>query len=192
VDEAEVPVFAIKNLEFPAYDPRGSVGMALAYATSDRGACHMRSWPIAADALADEGGSDPYGAEGKAAFVAREQDENSAEWSLVGCDFVAYGAEEGCRMLAAVGLDMEREEYVRLGTRVWNLVRLFNLREGWTAADDRMPPALAKPLTDSGRSLSPELFAQMKEDYYRVRGWDAGGRPTPGLIAELGLTEYVK
>jgi aldehyde:ferredoxin oxidoreductase len=190
IDDSQVPVFSIKNLEFPAYDPRGSVGMALAYATSDRGACHMRSWPIAADALAEEEAADPFAAAGKAAFVTKEQDENSAEWSLVGCDFVAHDAEAACRMLAAVGLEMSVEDYERLGTRIWNLVRLFNLREGWTEADDRLPKAIANPLSDSGRSLPPELFETMKKEYYEVRDWDERGRPSAALLEELGLSGY--
>ena len=133
IDDRVVPVFEIKGLEFPAYDPRGSVGMALAYATSDRGACHMRSWPIANDALSDDPDADPFGPEGKAAFIMGEQDENSREWSLVGCDFIVYDGKDAVRMLNAVGIDTTAEQYARLGPRVWNLVRLFNLKQGWTA-----------------------------------------------------------
>lgn len=190
IDDAQVPVFAVKNLEYPAYDPRGSVGMALAYATSDRGGCHMRSWPIAIEALSKEADADPFGAAGKAAFVAGEQDENAAEWSLVGCDFIVYKKEDAEAMLAAVGIEMTADEYLALGRRVWNLVRLFNLREGWTAADDSMPRGLQIPLQDSGRSLDPALFAQMMTEYYEVRGWDAEGRPTAELVRELGLEGY--
>jgi aldehyde:ferredoxin oxidoreductase len=190
IDEALVPVFAVKNLEYPAYDPRGSVGMALAYATSDRGGCHMRSWPIAVEALSEDKGADPFGGAGKAAFVAGEQDENAAEWSLVGCDFIGYTSDDAAAMLAAVGIEMTADEYLALGRRVWNLVRLFNLKQGWTAADDSMPKGLEIPLTDSGRSLDPALFAQMKKEYYEVRGWDAQGRPTAELVRELGLGGY--
>jgi len=190
IDDALVPVFEVKNLEYPAYDPRGSVGMALAYATSDRGGCHMRSWPIAIEALSEEADADPFGSMGKAAFVAGEQDENSAEWSLVGCDFIGYGADDASAMLKAVNIEMTAEEYLALGRRVWNLVRLFNLKQGWTADDDSMPKALANPLEDSGRSLDPALFAEMKREYYEVRGWDTDGRPTAELVRELGLGGY--
>ena len=175
IDEAVVPVFQIKNLEFPAYDPPAArLGMALAYATSDRGACHMRSWPIAAEALSEDEGADPFGPGGKAAYVMGEQNDNSAEWCLVGCDFVGYGAEDAAAMLTSLGFTFTTDDWATLGERVWNLVRLFNLREGWTAADDSMPPALATPLADSGRSLAPEVFAEMMRDYYQVRGWERG------------------
>jgi aldehyde:ferredoxin oxidoreductase len=190
VDDTKVPVFEIKGLEFPAYDPRGSVGMALAYATSDRGACHMRSWPIANEALSEDENADPWGPEGKGEFVAGEQDENSREWSLVGCDFIVYGGEDAVAMLNAVGIDMTAEEYERLGSRVWNLVRLFNLRQGWTADDDYMPKAIHNPLEDSGKALAPEVFEVMKKDYYEVRRWDQAGRPTEALIKELDLGAY--
>ncbi|MHB8867749.1 MAG: aldehyde ferredoxin oxidoreductase family protein [Thermoleophilia bacterium] len=191
VDDAKVPVFEIKGLEFPAYDPRGSVGMALAYATSDRGACHMRSWPIANDALSDDENADPFGPEGKAEFIVGEQDENCREWSLVGCDFIVYGVDDALPMLKAVGIDMAADEYERLGTRVWNLVRLFNLRQGWTAEDDYLPRAIQNPLEDSGKALAPETFEAMKTDYYSLRSWDEAGRPTAQLVADLGLVEYV-
>ncbi len=192
IDREKVNVFEVKGMEFPAYDPRGSVGMAIAYATADRGACHMPSWPIAADALGEDDAADPYSPEGKSEFVIGEQDENTAEWSLVGCDFIVYGAEDAAKMLGSLGIQMTPEEYLRMGRRVWNLTRLINLREGFTAADDAVPPGLDKPLEDSGRVLTPEVFAQMKSDYYRLRGWDEAGRPTAQLLAELDLEEYAR
>ncbi len=191
VNEEKVPVFSIKNLEFPAYDPRGSVAMSLAYATSDRGACHMRSWPIAIEALSEDEGADPFGTEGKAAFVIGEQDENCREWSLVGCDFIVYGAEDALPMLESVGIEMSEEAYERLGRRVWNLVRLFNVREGWSAKDDVVPKAIHLPLEDSGAALARETFETMKKEYYELRRWDPDGRPTSSLVAELELEDYV-
>jgi aldehyde:ferredoxin oxidoreductase len=192
IDESQVPVVQVKNLECPGYDPRGSVGMALAYATSDRGGCHMRSWPIGSDALAEDPDSagDPYAASVKAAIVKAEQDGNAAAWCLVACHFMAYGEGEGSAMLHAIGLDISPAEYLKLGERVWNLVRLFNLREGWTAADDTMPAALQIPLEDTGRAIAPALFEEMKADYYRERGWTEDGRPTPELLSRLSVDAY--
>ena len=90
----------------------------------------------------------------------------------------------------SLGFNFTADDWATLGERVWNLVRLFNLREGWTARDDSMPPALATPLADSGRSLAPEVFAEMMRDYYEVRGWDADGRPKADLLARLDLDGY--
>ena len=93
-------------------------------------------------------------------------------------------------MLNAIGLDISPAEYLKLGERVWNLVRLFNLREGWTAADDTMPAALQIPLEDTGRAIAPALFEEMKADYYRERGWTEDGRPTPELLSRLSVDAY--
>lgn len=93
-------------------------------------------------------------------------------------------------MLKAVGIDMSEEEYSALGRRVWNLVRLFNLKQGWTADDDYVPAAIHNPLEDSGKALAPEVFEAMKRDYYERRGWDEAGKPTAGLIADLRLGDY--
>lgn len=190
VDDSEISVFEVKGLEFPAYDPRGSIGLSLAYATSDRGACHLRAWPAAYEALSDDEDADPFGTEGKAEAVIGEQDDNSAEWSLVGCDFVVFNTEDACQMLNSLGIQIGEDEYRQAGKRIWNLVRLFNLEQGWTAADDSAPEALRNPLEDSGRSLDFKAFETMKEEYYQIRGWDKGGRPTPELIRELGLENY--
>jgi aldehyde:ferredoxin oxidoreductase len=192
IDERDVPVVQVKNLELPGYDPRGSVGMALAYATSDRGGCHMRSWPIGSDALSEDpaNAGDPYAAAGKAAIVKAEQDGNAAAWCLVACHFMGYGEDEASAMLGALGIDTSPANYLTLGERVWNLIRLFNLREGWTAADDTMPAALQKPLEDTGRAIAPAVFEEMKSDYYRVREWTEDGRPTSDLLKRLGLQEY--
>ena len=186
-----MPVFEVKNLEYPAYDPRGSVGMALAYATSDRGGCHMRSWPIAVEALSEDPDADPFGTAGKAAFVCGEQDENAAEWSLVGCDFIVL-QERRCHGHARRG--GHRDD----GRRV--------SRPGPAGLESRAPLQPARgldgggrlhaaegfeiPLKDSGRSLDPALFAEMKREYYEVRGWDTEGRPTAELVRELGLGGY--
>jgi aldehyde:ferredoxin oxidoreductase len=151
----------------------------------------MRSWPIGSEALGSDPQADPFGPKGKAQVVVQEQDENSAEWCLVDCDFISYKADDAIAMLNAVGLPLTLEDYELLGKRVWNLVRLFNLREGWTAADDRIPTGLQAPLKDSGRSLQPEVFAAMLADYYSLRGWDESGRPSAELVARLGLEEYV-
>lgn len=187
IDEKVVPALHVKGLEFPAYDPRGSVGMGLAFATSDRGACHNRSWPIGREALSADPAADPFGPGGKAAGVAADQDASSVKWSLVVCDFLGYDLALAARMLDALGIHTSPLDLSRLGTRIWTLIRLFNLREGWTAGDDTLPAALALPLEDSGRRLSPEVFRSMLGEYYAVREWDSEGRPTPGLLVDLGI-----
>jgi aldehyde:ferredoxin oxidoreductase len=164
--------------------------MALAYSTADRGACHMRSWPLSREALSSDPAANRFGAAGKAAMVVGDQDGIAPKWSMIFCDFVVQPPETAVQMLAAVGLSLTEAEYRAIGPRAWNLIRLINLREGWTAAGDVPPAVLAQPLEDSGWRLPPEVFAQMKAEYYHLRRWDEQGRPTPELLAELGLEGY--
>jgi aldehyde:ferredoxin oxidoreductase len=191
VDDTDVAVAEVKGLEFPAYDPRGSVGFSLAYATSDRGGCHMRSWPAGMDVLSqDENPADPHDPAGKAAYVIGEQDLNNALWSLVACHFLHYKPSEAVLMLKTLGFDTAEEEFLGIGRRIWNIVRLFNLKQGWARQDDYAPAFLSKPLLDTGFTVPPETFETMLSDYYAERGWDGDGRPTPELIEELELQRY--
>jgi aldehyde:ferredoxin oxidoreductase len=190
VDPAVVPVVEVKGLELAAYEPRGAVGMALAFATADRGGCHNRSWSTADDAFSSDPEVDAWSPEGKAARVIADQNMSSANWSVVFCEFIQHTPEEAARMLRSVGIQITGEEYVRAGERIWNLTRLINLGEGWTEADDSLPAALSRPQADSGKVVPRGIFETMKADYYELRNWDEGGRPTAALIQALGLTEY--
>ncbi|MFP4390230.1 MAG: aldehyde ferredoxin oxidoreductase C-terminal domain-containing protein, partial [Desulfococcaceae bacterium] len=98
------------------------------------------------------------------------------------------------RMLgAATGMAVEESTFARVGERIWNQTRLFNLREGLTAADDRLPRRFVEEaLPDGphqGRRISEEDMAYMLADYYRVRGWDSEGRPAPETLARVGLSD---
>lgn len=179
-----------KGLEYPAYDPRGSFGMALAFATSDRGACHLRAWPAASDAF---GKLDPFTTEGKAQLVIDDQNKYAAKWSLIVCDFYAVGYGNIARLFsAATGWNVSEDDMKLIGERIWNLVRLYNLREGLTRKDDTVPERISKdPLLDGkakGRVVTPEDFKKMLDEYYQLRGWDKDGRPTKEKMAQLNLT----
>ncbi len=178
-----------KGLEFPGYEPRGSWGMGLAYATSIRGACHMQAWPIAVEAMGD---LDPFTSEGKGQLVADMQNENAAKFSAIFCDFWAAGTETQARVLSLV---MEKEitpqDLLTIGERIIQLARLFNQREGFSREHDTLPerifedPVISGPA--EGRILPREEFEQMLADYYKVRGWDERGRIPENKIRELGL-----
>jgi len=188
--------FAIetKGLEYPAYDPRGSVSMALAYATSDRGACHLRAWSIAEEAF---GEMDPFTTEGKAELVIRLQDLNSIKWSMVWCDFIAINYEEMSKYLRlATGWDMSPEDLRYRGEKIWNLIRLFNVREGFTRRDDYVPHRiLNEPLKSgpaAGKVLGRDKFEKMLDDYYALRGWDKNGIPKKGTLRRLKLSREAR
>jgi len=183
----------VKGLELPAYDPRGSAGMALAYATSDRGGCHLRSWPIGDELLATEGRMDLHSQEFKAELVKTQQDL----FCMVNCSGMCLFATFAVNLKqitpflhAATGLDAfsSSDEVMKVGERVNNLVRLFNIREGLTQELDTLPKRFfSEPLKEGpGRNRVVKLD-QMKAEYYFVRGWDAEGVPADKKLKELGI-----
>ncbi|WP_336036925.1 aldehyde ferredoxin oxidoreductase family protein [Halobacterium yunchengense] len=180
---------AVKAMELPTYDPRAAPAMALAYATSDRGACHRRARPIEEAAVAADDWTDAD----RVAAVVREQNARSARWCLVADDFAGEAApERGARWLRAVGVDATADDVAALGERVWNLVRLFNVREGHGRDADALPDAMTEPLPDgpaAGAALSRERFDAMLDAYYDARGWSADGVPTEETLDRLDLTE---
>ena len=183
----------VKGLELPAYDPRGSSGIALAYATSDRGACHLRSWPIGAELLSPEERMDPFSEEFKAEFVKNQQDLFTVVNSGVICLFATFSLtlRHVARFLhTTTGIEAfaSPEEVLKCGERTNNLVRLFNLREGLTAAEDTLPARFLKEPLSEGPSRGRVVnLKPMLEEYYLVRGWDEQGIPEPQKLEELGL-----
>ncbi len=179
-----------KGLEYSGYDPRGSFGMALAFATSDRGACHLRAWPAASDAF---GKLDPFTSKGKAQLVIDDQNKYAAKWSLIVCDFYAIGYDNIARLFSAgTGWNVSEDDMKLIGERIWNLIRLYNLREGLTRKDDTVPERISKdPLLDGkakGRVVTEEDFRKMLDEYYQLRGWDKDGRPSKEKMAQLKLS----
>ncbi|NUE02818.1 aldehyde ferredoxin oxidoreductase [Halorubraceae archaeon YAN] len=181
----------VKSMALPSYDPRGAAGMALAYATSDRGACHRRARPIETEALAAETWSVAKTIE----FVIGAQTVRSVLWSLVIDDFVGEALWEtlGSDWLSAIGYDYTQPDLLEVGERIWTLVRLFNAREGFDRADDRLPPILTSPANDATpeRIVDPERFGLLLDGYYAARGWDADGIPTADTIARLTLSDVI-
>ena len=179
-----------KGLEMPAYDPRGNYGMGLAYATSERGACHLRAFPLFAE--------DPFKLRDLAKEVVAHQNSNGAKWSMCFCDF--WGSVDTTIMAdlltKGLGRQVSAKDLDKVGERVWNLVRLFNLAAGFTAADDTLSEKITRRALENGphegRTLSPEILEVLKEFYYRQRGWDENGRPKEAKLRELGLAEMME
>ncbi len=177
----------VKGLEMPAYDPRGSYGMGLAYATSERGACHLRAFTILAE--------DPFKLKAMARDVIDGQNSNAVKWSMCFCDF--WGSVNTTIMAdlltAGLGRQISAEDLNKTGERIWNLIRLFNFKAGLTAAEDDLPEKLTKqPLKrgpHEGRVLSQESLEEMKALYYHLRGWDEEGQPKTEKLRELGLLD---
>jgi len=183
-----------KGSEYPAYDPRGSIGMALAYATSDRGADHNRAWPVAQDAY---GSGDPWNPEGKAAICVEDNTRTSVKWSFIFCDFYAVNFKNMARYYTAVTGVQADEDYLRsIGKRVWNLTRAFNAREGFTRKDDNLPERMEKEPLPTGKTAGKAVrradFEKMLSEYYSLWKWDDQGRPTKKGLEDVGLSDIAK
>ena len=184
----------VKGVEFPAYDPRGSFGMALAYATSDRGADHNRAWPIATDAY---GSGDPFTSEGKAAICVEDNTRTSIKWSFIFCDFYAVSWPNMAKYATAISGKQTTEQDLRLmGKRIWNLVRAFNVREGFSRKDDTLPERMEKePLPvgkPKGHVVPRADFERMLSEYYALWGWDSQGIPTRKTMDSVGLADIAR
>lgn len=185
----------IKGLEVPGYDPRGTFGMALAYATSDRGACHQRAWTVKAEL--EDPNLNRFSFKDKAKIVKEVQDERAAFFSLVLCDFAPISEEDCVEMWnLATGFDHTVEGYLKAGERIWNLIRLFNLREGMNPETDTLPIKFFKESFTKGRSkgifIKKQEFEKSLKEYYTLRGWNEKGIPISEKLNELGLSKYEK
>ncbi|MBU6193405.1 MAG: aldehyde ferredoxin oxidoreductase family protein [Burkholderiales bacterium] len=182
---------SVKGQEFPAYDARGIQGMGLTYATSNRGACHLRSYTVASEVLGIPVKTDPLVAEGKAELVMAFQDATAAFDSAGICIFTSFAwglADVAPQVAAACGPEFTLENMALIGERIWNLERDFNNRAGFTAADDTLPKRLLTEGAKTGpaKGLASKL-PEMLPQYYAARGWNADGTLKPETRAKLGL-----
>ena len=177
-----------KGLEYPAYEPRGNYGMGIAYATSERGACHLRAFPFFEE--------DPFDIPAMVRAVVDAQNFNAVKWSMCICDFWGSVTVEIMAELLTAGLAEEvgPQELILAGERIWNLTRLFNRQAGFGAHDDNLPDKIMhEPLNSghhAGRVFKEKDFTSAREMYYRLRDWDEEGTPTADKLLELGLEPF--
>jgi len=180
-----------KGQEFPAYDGRGIQGMGLAYATSNRGGCHLRGYTVASEVLGIPVKTDPLEHEGKPELVKAFQDATAAFDSSGLCIFTTFAwglADLAPQMAAACGEQYTTEELEKIGERIWNMEREFNNRAGFTEKDDSLPKRLLTEPAKSGPAKGKvSMLPEMLPKYYEARGWDPQGRPTAATRARLGL-----
>ena len=181
----------VKKQEFPAYDSRGIQGMGLAYATSNRGACHLRGYTVASEVLGIPVKTDPHVTEGKADLVKAFQDATSVFDSAGVCVFTTFAwslADLQPQLDAACEGDWTMEKLSLLGERVWNMERIFNNAAGFTAKDDDLPPRLKTEPAKTGPAKGlVNGIDKMRPEYYKARGWTPEGVPTKETLARLGL-----
>lgn len=183
---------SVKKQEFPAYDPRAVKGIGLEYATSNRGACHVRGYTIAAEVL---GKADRTKYDGKAELTKTFQDLTSALDSTGICLFTTFGLvgkNIADLYSAATGVDCSESEFIKIGERIWNMEKLFNIKAGFTKKDDMLPPRILKEPIKTGPSKGEiEDLDKMLNDYYKARGWDENGIPTKEKLKELEIENLI-
>jgi len=182
---------SVKGLEFPAYDGRGIQGIGLNYATSNRGACHVRGYTVASEVLGIPVKTDPLATEGKPGLVKAFQDATTIFDSAGVCLFTSFAwsvADVQPQVQAACEGDWSMEKMAVVGERIWNMERQFNLAAGFTAKDDNLPPRLTTEPAKTGPAKGKvNELAKMLPEYYEVRGWTPEGVPTAETLARLGL-----
>jgi aldehyde:ferredoxin oxidoreductase len=181
----------VKGLEIPAYDPRQSPGQALAYAVSDRGACHLRPFMYGSEHFGKSPRLDPTKDEGRAKEVRSAQERSAIADALGICKFYAYGLSLTKDVIpivnAATGFGYSEEEFLQIGERINNLTRMFNVREGFDRRDDALPARCRTPLAEGKRAGMPMELEAMLDEYYRECGWDDKGVPGEERLRSLGL-----
>jgi len=182
---------SVKGLEFPAYDGRALQGMGLAYATNNRGACHLRGYMVSPEVLGIPVKMEPQATEGKPAMLKAFQDLTGVVDSSGLCLFTTFAwglSDIQPQIQAACEGDWSEERLLVVGERIWNLERAFNLAAGLTCKDDNLPPRLMKEAAQTGpQKGAVSKLDVMLPEYYRVRGWTAEGVPTAETRARLGV-----
>ena len=180
-----------KGQEFPAYDGRAIQGIGLAYATSNRGGCHLRGYTIASEVLGIPVKTDPLEHEGKPELVKAFQDATAAFDSSGLCVFTTFAwglADLAAQLQAACGEQYTTEELGKIGERIWNMEREFNNAAGFTKADDSLPKRLLTEPAKTGPAKGKvNMLAEMLPKYYAARGWDSEGVPTAETRERLSL-----
>jgi len=182
---------SVKGQEFPAYDSRGIQGMGLTYATSNRGACHLRSYTVASEVLGIPVKTDPLVTEGKPELVMAFQDATAAFDASGLCIFTSFAWGLGDiqpQIDAACEGDWSLEKLSAVGERIWNMEKLFNLEAGLTKDDDKLPERLTtEPAQEGPAKGLVSGVPEMLPEYYQKRGWDTEGVPTKETLDRLGL-----
>lgn len=173
----------IKGLELPGYDPRGLYGQALSYATSNRGGCHLRAYMVAPEIIGKPKLIHRLNPEGKAGLVVIFQNLSAAIDSLVLCKFTSFAMTEveyAKLLKGATGVNYRSEDVLKIGERIYNLERLFNVKAG--VNEDYLPEKIFK----GEHALPREKFEEMLQEYYEFREWK-DGIPTEEKLRKLGI-----
>ena len=199
-----------KGLEAPAHDPRSGKVLGITYGTANRGMCHIHplegmaydsgksDWGLMKYGVPDPNTIDRWDEKGKGKIVKILQDALILPDILNTCKFFMYCGiyiDHLAELLSAVtGWNIDGQELLKIGERVINLQRLFNMREGFRRDGDLLPERMKqKPafgLYKNEDRCAIKDFEGMLDEYYQARGWDTKtGIPTKEKLLELELEE---
>jgi aldehyde:ferredoxin oxidoreductase len=187
----------VKKLELPAYDPRGAEGHGLGYATNNRGGCHIKNYMISPEILGYPKKMDPHDiSDEKINMLILFQHLTAVIDSAGLCLFSTFGlwADDYADLLnAALGWNYSTEDYLKIGERIWNAERLFNLKAGLKPLEeDTLPKRLLEEPVPSGPNKGRVVrLREMLPRYYKLRGWNEDGTIPVEKLRELGLEEFV-
>ena len=193
----------IKGLELPAHDPRAYASVGLAYATANRGACHLQGFThvfernVSAPEIGVPEPLDRFTSEGKGTFTALAQDWMSCMDSLKVCKFALFGGVTFTLLTDwykwVTGWEVGVDGMQEIGERLYNLKRMINVRRGFSRKDDTLPERILqlRRMTGGAADYLPPLGSLMA-DYYEHRGWSEEGIPTQETLERLGLGDMVK
>ncbi|MBU1343858.1 MAG: aldehyde ferredoxin oxidoreductase family protein [Proteobacteria bacterium] len=186
---------AVKGMELPAYDPRGAYGMALGYALSTRGGCHLRAYPISHEIFRKPVATDRFSFSGKARIIKIAEDMNSIVDSLTACKFTFFAAsleEYAMAYQAVTGIDTSAQDLLKKGESIYYNERIINALNGFDAKDDDLPDRFfTEPGSGGNRIHIPpvnrEAFLKARKKYYDIRGLSTDGLPREETAKALGL-----
>ena len=180
-----------KKQEMPAYDPRGIQGIGLNYATSNRGGCHVRGYTISPEILGLPEKLDQQSIKEKPVWVKAFQDLTSAVDAAGMCLFTTFalGAPAiAAQLSGATGVEYSADDVAKIGEKIYNMERMYNMSVGFTKADDTLPARMFnEPIPDGPMKGKVSRLGEMLPGYYEARGWDENGVPTENKLKELGL-----
>lgn len=185
----------VKGQSIPAYDPRGIKGMGIGYATSNRGACHLRGYTPASEVvgnvLGEETSTDPLAWEGKAELIMIFQNVYGFTDSLDVCKFGTFAIplDVYAGLYSGItGVPLDAGGLLKIGERVYNLERYYNNLAGFREGSDYLPERFLKETGTGAASESVCELDQMLEEYYALRGWE-NGVVSESKLVELGILE---
>ncbi|MBD3354215.1 MAG: aldehyde ferredoxin oxidoreductase, partial [Candidatus Lokiarchaeota archaeon] len=181
----------VKGMELPAYDPRGAMGHALGYATSNRGGDHLTGYLAAMEIFAAPKKINRFNVGGKSDLLVLKQNSKVIEDSMGVCAFAgwALGLDFYARFLTAItNVDYSVASLIQRGNKIYNMERLFSIKAGMKKEQDTLPKRfLDEPLKEGFSKDKVVPIERMLEEYYNVRKWDENGIPKSSLLKDLEI-----